>query len=60
MILDKNLSKDQLKKALKEHKAYVNAKKRSEFMEKYGVVDEGNIVSENELITDENLVTKED
>ena len=29
MILDKNLTKDQLKKALKEYKAYINAKKRN-------------------------------
>ncbi|GEM_PF-6772043 len=60
MILDKNLTKDQLKKALKEYKAYINAKKRNQFIEEYGIVDEGNIVSEDELITDEKLADKED
>ena len=45
-----------LKKILEEYKAHQFEKKVTEFKEKYGIVDEGNIVSEDDLITDEKLV----
>lgn len=60
MLLDKNLTKDQFKKVLDEYTAHINAKRRKDFMEQYGIVDEGAIISEDDLITDEKLVDKED
>lgn len=56
MYLKNNLTKKQLKKILEEYKAHQFEKKVTEFKEKYGIVDEGNIVSEDDLITDEKLV----
>lgn len=56
MYLKTNLTKKQLKKILEEYKAHQFEKKVTEFKEKYGIVDEGNIVSEDDLITDEKLV----
>lgn len=59
MYLKNNSTEKQLKKILEEYEAHQFEKKVTEFKEKYGIVDEGNIVSDDDLITDEKLANSD-